>query len=279
MILGILEKLGETDNRVLYILLVLVLLVPLVMPLGLPMNITETTQTSFDILDSLKAGDTVAFDFGYYADGAPDVEPQAVAILAHLLDKGVRVVAFSYKSHGPMIVDRLLEPYEAQGMKYGTDFVNLGYLAGAETALATYSRDIKKAFPTDWRGQATESMSILQGITSVSDLDLYVFFTDGTADIWVRQISQYGTPMIAGLITVSAPAAEPFLHSNQIAGMMVGLRGAAEYELWMKKPGSAAAGMDAQSMGHILIILFIVFGNVSYAIKRSKGLAGKEVGR
>lgn len=273
--MGLLQRLGETDSRVLYVLLVLVLLIPMISPLGLPLSVSETTQTSFETLDGLSPGDTVVFDFGYYVDGAPDVEPQAVALFAHLFEKGVRIICFSYKSHGPMIIDRLTAPHEAQGKTYGTDFVNMGFLAGGETALAAYARDVKKAFPTDWRGNNTSKLPILEHVTSVSDVDLYVFYTDDSAEAWVRQIAQYGVPIIAGLITVTAPQAEPFIHSGQLAGMLVGLRGAAEYENLMRRPGPAAAGMDAQSMGHLLIVLFILLGNISYFAKRSKRLAGK----
>lgn len=274
--MDLLRKLGETDARVLYVLLVLVLLVPMVTPLGLPLSVSDKTETSFKILDRLSPGDTVVFDFGYYVDGAPDVEPQAVALFQHLFDKGVRIICFSYKSHGPMIIDKLTAPHEARGKEYGVDFVNMGFLAGGETALAAYARDIKKAFPKDWRGNDTSTLPILQGIDSVADVDLYVFFTDDSAEAWVRQIAQYKVPIIAGLITVTAPQAEPFLQSKQLAGMLVGLRGAAEYELLMKKPGSAAAAMDAQSMGHLLIVLFIILGNISYLVKRFQGPSRKE---
>jgi hypothetical protein len=277
--MNLLRRLGETDTRVLYVLLVVVLLIPMMKPLGLPLQVSQTTRTAFDILNNLKQGDTVAFDFGYYVDGAPDVEPLAVALFDHLFGKGVRIVCFSLKSHGPMIVDRLTESYEATGKVYGTDFVNMGFLAGGETAMAAYARNVKAAFPTDWRGKNTAELPILQGIDDMSDVDLYVFFTDDSAEAWVRQISQYKVPIIAGLITVTAPQAEPFLQSKQLAGLLAGLRGAAEYEKLMQKPGAAAAGMDAQSMGHLLIILFILLGNVSYFVRRSRGLAGKGAGK
>ncbi|MEX0974490.1 MAG: hypothetical protein WD024_03930 [Bacillota bacterium] len=277
--MDLLRKLGEVDSRVLYVLLVLALLIPMIKPLGLPLNVSDSTRISFEILDKLGPGDKVVFDFGYYVDGAPDVEPQAVALFDHLLGKGVKIICVSLKSHGPIIVDRLVAPYEAAGKMYGVDFANLGYVAGGETALAAYSADMKKTFPKDWRGNDTSTLPILEGVTSMSDVDLFVFYTDDSAEVWVRQVSQYKVPIIAGLITVTAPQAEPFLQSGQLAGILVGLRGAAEYELLMKKPGSAAAGMDAQSMGHFLIVLFILLGNASYFIRRRQGLSGKGAGQ
>ncbi|MGI6632609.1 MAG: hypothetical protein ACOX5M_06105 [Bacillota bacterium] len=277
--MDLLRRLGETDNRVLYVLLVLVLLIPMVKPLGLPLQVSDATRNTFNIVEKLKPGDTVIFDFGYYVDGGPDVQPNAVALFEYLFSKDIKIICFSYKSHGPMIVDDLTAKYEAAGKQYGVDFVNMGYLAGAETALAAYARDIKAAFPKDWRGNVTSTLPILKGINSVADADLYVFFTDDSAEAWVRQIAQYKVPLIATLITVTAPQAEPFIQSGQLAGLLAGLRAAAEFELLMDKPGSAAAGMDAQSMGHMLLILFILFGNLSYFVKKSQGLAGKGAGK
>ncbi len=68
---------------------------------------------------------------------------------------------------------------------------------------------------------------------------------------------------------MTAPQAEPFIHSGQLAGMLIGLRGAAEYENLMRSPGRAVM-VDAQSMGHMLLILFILFANVAYLAKRSR---------
>jgi len=247
----------------------------MVRPMGLPINVGAQTSKAFALLDGLKAGDTVVFDFGYYVDGAPDVEPIAVALFDHLFSKGVKIVCASFKNHGPMIIDKLTAPHVKNGKEYGVDFVNLGFLAGGETALAAWAADLKKAYPTDWKGNNTATMPILQGIKSASDFDMFIFYTDDSAETWVRQISQYKIPLIGGLITVTAPQAEPFLQSKQLSGLLVGLRGAAEFEKLRNKPGTASAGMDAQSMAHLLLIVFILLGNAAYFIKRSKGLAGK----
>jgi hypothetical protein len=52
---------------------------------------------------------------------------------------------------------------------------------------------------------------------------------------------------------------------------VVGASGDAQYELLIKRPGIAVAGIDAQAFGHILIIAFIVVGNMAYfASKRGR---------
>ena len=56
---------------------------------------------------------------------------------------------------------------------------------------------------------------------------------------------------------------------------MGGMKGAAEYELLVNAPGAAVQGMDAQSLGHIVILVFIILGNLGYFF----GTKGQEISR
>ena len=69
----------------------------------------------------------------------------------------------------------------------------------------------------------------------------------------------------AGRMTaVMASDAYPFLQSGQLSGLIGGLKGAAEYEQLINHRDRAFIGMDAQSITHILIVIFIIFGNISF---------------
>jgi hypothetical protein len=274
-----LEKLGKVDSRVIYALLIVALLVPLMRPLGLPISIGKHTERSFGVLDTLQAGDRIIMDIGYSVSGAADVEPQTVAILKHLFGKGVRMIFVGNQTEGPMVTEKLVAPYETGGKKYGVDFVNLGYLAGGENAIATYCRDLKKAYPVDFRKNSTATLPLLEGVNSAKDVKMFVFFTTQNSDMYVRQVTQYKIPIVGGLINTISPQAEPYVNAGQLAGILVGLRGGAEYEMLMKAPGQGVASMDAQSMGHLLIIAFILFANISYlATRQSKANSGKKGG-
>ena len=55
-------------------------------------------------------------------------------------------------------------------------------------------------------------------------------------------------------------------------GMMGGLAGAAEYETLVQASGTATEGMRPQSVVHLIIIAFIILGNVMYFLYgRQKG--------
>jgi hypothetical protein len=94
----------------------------------------------------------------------------------------------------------------------------------------------------------------------------------GTPEMWIRQVvDPMGVLFATGTVTVSVPSIVPYYNSGQVKGVMGGVSSAAQYELLCNKPGRGAAMMDAQSMGHLIIIFFIALGNIGYFMsKRGK---------
>ncbi len=262
-------KLGKIDRRVLYILMVVLLLWPLIKPLGLPVSVSSWTRQTYDRIEALKAGDRVIIDFDYPAGGMADVHPQTLAVFNHLMKRNIRVICIAFVDQGASIADGIIRSWEAQGKKYGEDFVHLGYLAGGETAMSAFANNIPKAVPTDFRGKPASSLPIMDGLKTAGDAQMLMYFTTALLpETWIRQTSQWKLPIIGGVITVMGPQGEPFLQSGQLAGLLVGMRCGAEYEVISKAPGPAVAAMDAQSIGHLLIIVFIIFGNIAYFAER-----------
>jgi len=60
----------------------------------------------------------------------------------------------------------------------------------------------------------------------------------------------------------------PYLQSGRVFGLMGGLKGAAEYEHLANNPGDAIQGMAMQMWAHLLIIFFIIIGNIGYLLSR-----------
>ena len=67
----------------------------------------------------------------------------------------------------------------------------------------------------------------------------------------------------------------PFYLTGQIYGILNGLAGAGEYEFLLSidygYTYAQGPSLDAQSVGHVLILLFIIIGNIGYLLTRSKG--------
>ena len=76
----------------------------------------------------------------------------------------------------------------------------------------------------------------------------------------------------------------PYVESGQLKGILAGMPGAAEYEKLVYdylvdkyssdnpeiEKGRAFARMSAQSVAHLLMVIFIILGNLSYYFERKK---------
>jgi hypothetical protein len=100
-------------------------------------------------------------------------------------------------------------------------------------------------------------------VISISDDDTPVY--------WVNYANaRFQVKIVPAVTAVMATTFFPFIDSHQVVGMVAGLKGAAEYEKLIKKPGRASRGMDAQSIAHIVMIGFIVVGNLAYFLGRGR---------
>lgn len=265
------QKLMNIDRRIIYFTMLVLVSLPLLNPLGIPLEINKGTRDVFEQLDAVPAGKRVLFSINYDPTSAADIAPQAKVMLEHLMSKNVKVALVCFSAAGPALIEGLIAPHLAVGKVYGEDVVNLGFIAGAETAIRNFGRDVIGTAKADYHGTDLNTMPIMQGIKDVRDFELvFVFhgYNPGVQE-WVRQVQgALNIRLLAGVVSVSVPEVMPFYTSGQLAGLTQGLRGAAEYELLAQRPGSAVAKMDAQSLGHLAIIFFIIMGNIGYLATR-----------
>jgi len=90
---------------------------------------------------------------------------------------------------------------------------------------------------------------------------------------WVQQVGQRfqsasgePIPIVSGCTAVSAPEYYAYVNAGQLDGLLGGLAGAAEIEKLAGATGPATRGMDGQSLAHLVIIAFILLGNVLYVL-------------
>ncbi|QOR33759.1 hypothetical protein IMX26_09615 [Clostridium sp. 'deep sea'] len=267
--------LQNIDRRIIYLLVLVALAFPLVKPIGLPFSINDSSNKFYDRVEALQPGDVVAVSFDYSPSGSAQLDPQARAVIKHLFSKpDIKVVIVSFWASGPLFADKFLSEIEGTHDKqYGEDYVSLGYVAGAETAISSFGKSIHATFSTDRKGNKLSDIPMLKEIKSAADFDLLVSFCSGTPGVpeHVRQIvTVYDTPFIVGMNSVSVANNIPYYNAGQIKGYLNGLRGAAEYEMLLKEPGIAAASMDSLSFAHLTVILFILLGNVAYFTNASR---------
>jgi hypothetical protein len=79
----------------------------------------------------------------------------------------------------------------------------------------------------------------------------------------------------AGNTAVQAPLAYPYLGSGQLTGLLGGMKGGAEFEGLTGFIGKATRFMVSQTFAHLVVILFIVLGNIAFfAVKRRDARLG-----
>ncbi|QOR33739.1 hypothetical protein IMX26_09515 [Clostridium sp. 'deep sea'] len=259
----------NVDRRIIYLLVFLALAIPMLKPIGLPFSINEESEKLFNLIENLKPGDMVVLSFDYSPSGQAQLDPQARSVMKHVFSRpGVKIVCIAFWDTGPLFSDKFLAELEGTHDKlYGKDYANLGYIAGGETAISAFAKDVHKAYSKDRLGNKITDIPVMKNLKSAADIDLMISFstgTPGTAE-HVRQIvSVYGTPFAVCMNSVSVAGSIPYYQAGQVKGYLNGLRGAAEYEMMMHSPGPATASMDSLSFSHLIVIIFILLGNIAY---------------
>jgi len=158
---------------------------------------------------------------------------------------------------------------------YGVDYVNIGYKPGNALFLERAVTDIIGAsLDIDHRGQTLSTMPLFETFKSLQDADFWVCLSTGNPGVpdWIKVVGDpFGIPGTTDVVSVSIPENMPFVQSGQLTGIIQGMRGAAEYELLAKRPGRAVAGMDAQSLSHVVILFFVLLGNIAYLTRKKTG--------
>jgi len=262
-------RLERMDRRWIFLVMGVLVLVPLLFPLRLPVYPTPTSRAFHDAMEKIPNGSTVLMSCDYDPSTIPEMVPMTRTALRQLWDKDCRIVVTVLWNGGAGLVDRVINEVAAEpkyrGKVYGIDWVNLGYKAGNEAVMVLMGQGIANAFPTDHRGNATRSLPIMQRARDYSSFPMLVSISSGYPGTkeWVQQVqSRFHLPVVAGVTAVSAPEFYPYLQSGQLAGMLGGMAGAAEYEVLRGESGEATRGMDAQSLAHLFVALCIVLGNV-----------------
>jgi hypothetical protein len=284
-----LERVMQVDRRIIYLFVAVGTILPIIFLIGLPVSITPPVQMAFDRIENqLQKGDIVLVSFDYGPSSAPENAPMADAVLRHCFSRGLKVVVIALYPLGGLseAVNELNKvAAEFPEMKYGVDYVNLGYKDGAQAAMKKMAEDFHEVFPSDVNGTPLDQLPMMKNIKTYRNMKLVVSLATGIIGEWWANLvnAQFGIPVIVGPTAVSAPKYYAYLEAKQMAGLLGGLKGASEYERLVTNkypalaktyatPGlyTATKGMDVQSIVHMIMIAFIVFGNIVYFTSRKK---------
>ncbi|HEX9746106.1 MAG TPA: hypothetical protein VGB30_11840 [bacterium] len=268
------EVITALDRRMIFVFVAIAVTIPVMLGVVVPVNISPAARSVYDYVETIPEGGTVLIACDYDPASEAELYPMTKAMFRHCFDKKLRVMAFTLWPNGSALIEKAFGEMEAEypDIERGEDFVNLGYQVGGALVILAAGQDMYKAFPTDYSGNTTQSMSVMNGIRTLADLDYVVDLAAGsTVDWWVAYgVARYDFTLGAGCTAVSATQYYPYLNTGQLNGLLGGLKGAAEYEQLSNHPDRALAGMTAQSSVHALIIVLVVISNIFYFITRKK---------
>jgi hypothetical protein len=261
------------ERRIVFLFVGLAVSAPLFMTLTQKIIISPEAQTMYNSLEALKPGSIVLASFDYDPSSAAELQPMAETFFRYCFDHKLKVIIMGLWPQGPQQARRALtkilgEPeYQAMNLQYGRDFVNIGFQSGNEFVIQRMGTDFKAMFPVDFQKTPYDSLELLKGVKNFSNVD-YVFNLSagypGTKEWVLVGVDQFGFVLGAGNTAVQTTGMYPYIRSNQLHGILGGMNGAAEFEKLYGHLDKGTKYMLSQSFAHVIVIGFIIIGNVSF---------------
>lgn len=277
------DKLGTLDRRIIFLLIALAVIIPLIVHYTTSIPASAIVQSLFDKVEELPSGSRILLSFDYGPSTIPENQPMANAFTRHAFEKGHKVYLMALWATGPRQAAQLTEEViqvEFPDKVYGVDWIRLGYKAGNQGLINALLADFKAMYTTDVSGDDIESFPMMRGIRTLRDFDLILGLGSGFPGTkeWVQFAGDPGDiPVGGGTTAVMAPLLYPY-YPKQMVGFLGGLQGAAEYEYalshkypkYHERSRIASTSMGPQVTAHLVIVAFIIIGNITYLFERRR---------
>jgi len=286
--MNFLANLGSLDRRWIFLFVAVAVAIPLWMQRPAHVVPSPIVENLYDAIDALPAGSRVLLSLDYGPSTVPENDPMSHAIARHVLSRDIQLYLITIWATGPPLINNLLEEVVATDFEdkvYGEDFLNLGYKVGNQGLIQALTSDFKGQYTQDvgWRDIASRPVGqipMMNPITTVRDFDFIVAIGSGFPGLkeWIQFAGDpTGTPVGGGVTAVEAPLLYPYF-PKQLIGLMGGLVGAAEYEaalvidypVFGEASQTALVRMFPQTVAHLVIVGFVILGNISYFMQRGK---------
>jgi len=277
-------KLANLNRTIIYLIITLGVITPLIVPLNLGQKMSPPTENLYTYIDTLPKGSHILISVDYDPSTLPELQPMLEAIIKHAIIRGVIPMVMSLYPEGAGLgIQACEKAKEELGARPDTDYVILGYKPGFSAVILGIGEDIRKVFPTNYSGVPLDSIPAMKGVKNYKDIALTVSLSGSSTPLaWVTYAyTKYNEKLATGVTAVSAADFYPYLQTGQFVGALMGMKGAAEYEYQVnkllekngfKKGKSifAVRGMEANSIAHFLIMLFIIIGNLGYFLSKKR---------
>lgn len=273
------------SRRVVFVYVGIALALPLFMPFSQKIPISPEVQALYDSVKTLKPGSKVLISFDYDPPSAPELQPMAESFIRLCFEMDLKVIIMGLWPQGPQQANMALEKVlsddkmKAKNLKYGEDYVNLGFQTGNEFVIQRMGTSFESMFPTDYRGTSYDSLPLVRNVKNFSNIEYSFNLSAGFPGSveWVQiAVDRYGVQLGLGNTAVQAPQMYTYLNAGQVTGILGGMNGGAEFESLCHYKGKATKYMLSQSFSHMIVIAFIIIGNVAYFLSGRKSALKKK---
>jgi hypothetical protein len=246
--------------------------------------------------------------FSFDASTMPELYPMVLALLRHCFERDVKVFTLTFFPTAAPIIDLAINTVKESysDIRSGVHYANFGYkvISLYLPIVLQMGEDVADAIDIDAEGRKISSLPIMTNIKNYNEMNLVIELSGSSAGGYFITYARprFGVNVAVGVTAVMAADEYPYLQTGQFIGMLAGLKGAAEYEKLVdvfatqqrefsketlrqiirdkQEPTitdderlpyafrQARIGMNAQSIAHILIIVFILIGNIGYFIQK-----------
>src|SRR4030065_2166878 len=251
------EKLLAVDRRLIFLLVAIAVIVPLFMSFEVKITVSPPVQAVYDYVEKLPPGSLVMISCDYDPPSAPELQPMSETMLKHFFLKDLKVIILGLWPQGSVQANIALEVVmrdpilKAKNLKYGVDYVNLGFTAGNEFVIIRTGTDIHAAFPVDFNGTKIAELPLMQNVRNFNNI-AFVFNVSagypGTYEWVIFGVDRYRFKLGAGNTAGQAPLVSPYVQSGQLIGLLGAMRGGAEYEEVSHYFGQATGFMRSQTL-------------------------------
>jgi hypothetical protein len=275
----------KLDRRWIFLFLMVVCIIAYIVPFQVPIRTEPETESIYNFVDTIPEGSVILVAIDYDPNNLAELHPMTYVLVEHAWRRKVKVIFTALSQNGPGMADQAIRDltdslaldrtyrgveYKGREIVCGEDYCFLGYKPYYAIVILAMGQDFRLPFPADYYGTPLDSLPMMRGILNYDQLAGVIDLSGGNiTDAWISYgQGRFNFPLYLGLTGVMTAQYYPYLGSGQVKGIMGGLLGAAMYEELAENPGRAKDGMRIQLMAHIVIILFIVMGNVGYFVSR-----------
>lgn len=282
------ERMTKIDRRIIYLVLAVVVILPLVFPRVLKVRAMAPVEDLFNAIDNTPTDKAIIIDCSYAPQIKPEIEPMAIAVLRHAFERRHKVLILSLYVQMLGLAQKALTQVteefnsvatsRADSIIYGRDYVFLGWTPPPIIPILGMGESITAVYPVDYYGNTTDTLELMQQILNYNNINILVALSGSSIPkSWVAYAqNRFGVRVGVGCTAVSGADFYPFYQTGQFTGLMVGMKGAAEYEelidskLSIKGRRIASEAMPSLTYAHLVVIVFIVIGNIGFFLARRK---------